>query len=81
MIWSVCRGRVCKDGRAASAIAVVAELERLQAIVDAAWLVHTEDKDQTPCPDYGLRVAYRGRLDTLLDAWKAAEETKRKRGA
>lgn len=49
------------------------EIVRLHAIVEAAWLVRTEEKDKTPCPDYSLRATYRVRLNKLIDAWKAAQ--------
>jgi len=49
------------------------EIERLKAIVDAAWEVRREEHDYNPCPDLLLRANARKRLYELLDRWKAAE--------
>jgi len=65
----------CKVG-----LTLADEVERLQtenelllAIVRAAWLVRTEERDYTPVPDLALRADHRKRLHVLLDQWKAAE--------
>lgn len=46
-----------------------AEIERLRAIAEAAWLVRTEERDYTEAPDLTLRAEYRHRLHKLLDDW------------
>ena len=53
-----------------------ADIERLQTIVNAAWLARTEQPDYTPAPDLALRAHYRHQLYKLLDDWKAAEAGK-----
>lgn len=47
-----------------------AEIERLRKIVDAAWLMRTEEKDYTVSPDLVLRAQWRERLYKLLDGCK-----------
>jgi hypothetical protein len=48
-------------------------LAQLEAIVEAAWKVRSEEADYSPSPDLALRATYRKELSRLLDAWKAAE--------
>ncbi len=51
------------------------ELQKLRKIADAAWKVRREEKDYNPCPDLGLRVDSRKRLNKLLDEWKRENQT------
>lgn len=48
-------------------------VERLQAIVEAAWEVRIEEKDYATVPDLVLRADRRRQLYVLLDEWKAAD--------
>lgn len=54
------------------------EIERLRAIVTAAWAVRREQRDYNPCPDLLLRATAREYLHKLLDEWQAAEAAKEK---
>ena len=56
-------------------------LDRQQAIIDAAWLVRTEERDYTPAPDLALRAQCRDRLHLLLDEWHKAAEAAKGKGA